>query len=94
MVIFRKETNKKKNANRSTPCILVQNLGVLGKRTYSSSFLSFHQMLGRGFPRLLRTSSCFFSGGKEVEGPAKTPSDEGRPREAEVSLSWWGGPPF
>lgn len=50
-------------------------------------------MLGRGFPRLLRPSSCFFAGGKEVEGPAKTPSDEGRPREAEVSLSW-GGHPF
>lgn len=48
MVIFRKET-KKKNANRSTPCILVQNLGVSGKRTYSSCcFLSSHQMLGRG----------------------------------------------
>lgn len=45
-------------------------------------------MLGRGFPRLVGTSSCFFSGGKEVEGPARTPSDEGRPREAEVSLSW------
>lgn len=43
------ERKQKKNANRSTPCILVQNLGVSGKRTDSASFFwSLHQMLGRG----------------------------------------------
>lgn len=33
------ERKEKKIANRSTPCILVQNLGVSWKRTHSSSFL-------------------------------------------------------
>lgn len=57
MVIFRKET-KKKNANRSTPCILVQNLGVSGKRTDSASFFwSLHPLLGRG------CLGCFGAGG-------------------------------
>lgn len=48
-----------KNANRSTPCILVQNLSLREKDLSSSCcFLSSHQMLGRGAlagggPRLL-----------------------------------------
>lgn len=76
MVIFRKETKKKKDANRSTPCILVQNLGVLGKKNLQFFFLVLSPDAREGLPGLLGTLSCFRSGGKGGEGlreePAKT----------------------
>lgn len=61
--LFSERKQKKKNANRSTPCILVQNPGVLWKRTYSSSFfLSSHQLLGGGrLPGLVGAWGCFSS---------------------------------
>lgn len=91
MVIFRKETKKKKCKQEHTLHFGTKSRSFREKNL-QFFLLVLYQMLGRGFPRLLGTLSCFFSGGKKVEGPAKTPSDEGRPRETEVSLSW--GPPF
>lgn len=66
------ERKEKKNANRSIPCILVQNLGVSWKRTHSSSFLlslspdAGERWLGCGGFRLLPSLPPFKE--REVRG--------------------------
>ena len=97
--LFSERKQKKKDANRSTPCILVQNLGVLGKKNLQFFFLVLSPDAGEGLPGLLGTLSSFRSGGKGGEGlreePAKTlliKAGWGKLRR--VCLVGSQGPPF
>lgn len=100
MVIFRKES-KKKNANRSAPCILVQNLGVAWKRTHSSSFFlslspdAGERWLGCGGFRLLpspHSRQGRRGAAVEREKPAKTLSHKGCQRKRHFCFAGLQGP--